>query len=82
MLQVIEMKSKAVKRSTVKAVTNEVLPTVGIAYLVDDDQHTWTVTRSNSGLTFDKLQPGTVCNLTIDHYDHYALVGHCVLLND
>lgn len=63
------MTSKLVKRSTVKAVTSEVLPTVGIAYMVDDDQQTWTVTRSSGGVTFDKLQPGTVCSLTIDHYD-------------
>lgn len=76
------MESKAVKRSTVKAVTNEVLPTVGIAYLVDHDQRTWTVTRSNSGVTFDKLRPGTVCNLAIDHYDLYALVGNCELVTD
>lgn len=76
------MTPKAVKRSKVKAVTSEVLPTVGLAYMVDDSQQTWTVTRSNSGLTFDKLQLGTVCNLTIDHYDHYALVGSCELLNE
>lgn len=76
------MTPKAVKRSTVKAVTSEVLPTVGIAYMVDDDQQTWTVTRGNSGLTFDQLQPGAVCHLTIDHYDLYALVGRCELLND
>lgn len=76
------MTPKAVKRSTLKAVTSEVLPTVGLAYLIDDNQHTWTVTRSSGGLTFDKLQPGAVCNLTIDHYDQFALVGSCELLNE
>ena len=39
------MTPKAVKRSKVKAVTSEVLPTVGLAYMVDDSQQTWTVTR-------------------------------------
>ncbi len=76
------MTSKLVRRSTVKAVTSEVLPTVGLAYMVDDSDQTWTVTRSSSGVTFDMLQPGTVCSLTIDHYDQYSLVGSFELLND
>lgn len=74
------MTPDAVKRSTVKAVTSEVLPTVGSAYLVDDVQQTWTVTRSNGSIAFDKLQPGAVCNLTIDHDDHFALVSGCELI--
>lgn len=66
-----------VKRSTVQAVTYEVLPITGLAYLVDDENRTWTLTRQVGGPLFDQLQPGTSCHLTLEHYLLFTIVGAC-----
>jgi len=54
-----------VKQSTVQAVTCEVLPITGLAYLMDDENRTWPLTRQAAGPYFDQLQPGTSCQLTL-----------------
>jgi len=75
------MTIEAIKQSTVKAVTSEVLHKVGLAYLVDDENRTWAVTRGNDVTTFEQLQPGKPCKLTLEHHDRFTIVGRCEVLN-
>lgn len=66
-----------VKQATVQAVTCEVLPITGLAYLMDDENRTWPLTRQAAGTYFDQLQPGTSCQLTLEHYLKFTIVGRC-----
>ncbi len=66
-----------VKLSTVQAVTCEVLPITGLAYLMDEENRTWTLTRQAAGTYFDKLRPGTTCQLSLEHYLKFPIVGRC-----
>jgi hypothetical protein len=75
------MQLKPIKQTVVTAITSEVLPSMGLAYLVDDDNRTWTITRENGGHSFDTLEPGTACELTLMHYPRFTLVDRCEQLN-
>lgn len=66
-----------VKRSPLQAVTCEVLPIRGLAYLTDEENRTWTLTRQAAGSFFDELQPGTSSHLTLEHYSQFTFVGRC-----
>jgi len=68
-------------RTTVKATTSEVLPKLGLAYFVDENGSTWAVTRQNTGVAFDDLEPGKAVHITVAHYQKFSLVEHCVTLN-
>jgi hypothetical protein len=68
-------------QSTMRATTSEVLPTMGLAYLVDEHSRTWAVTRQDTGEEFDALAPGTPVRITVTHYDKFSLVDHCETLN-
>lgn len=61
----------------VKAVTHEVLPQMGLAYVVDDSQRTWAVTRTGASDHFEKLAPGQSCHITITDYGLFSLVSQC-----
>jgi hypothetical protein len=43
----------------------EVLPQVGIAWVVSEDQHEWALSRSLPGLNLQQLQPGQQLTLTL-----------------
>lgn len=45
-------------RSLVMATAHEVLPKFGLAFLVDDHDATWTVTRSTEGPGLETLRTG------------------------
>ena len=64
-------------QSTVNAMTCEVLPKLGLAYLVDENSRTWAITRQDTGVGFDALQPGTPVRITVAHYGKFSLVNHC-----
>ena len=68
-------------QSTVNATTSEVLPTMGLAYLIDENSTTWAITRQDTGVSFDSLKPGKAVRLTVAHYDRFSLVDHCEALN-
>jgi hypothetical protein len=68
-------------QSTMNATTSEVLPTMGLAYLVDEHSRTWAVTRQDTGEDFDALEPGKPVRITVTHYDKFSLVDHCETLN-
>ena len=68
-------------QSTVNATTSEVLPTMGLAYLIDENSRTWAITRQDTGASFDALAPGKAVRITVAHYDKFSLVDHCETLN-
>ena len=60
--------------SPVMAVAHEVLPRFGIAFVVDDRDVTWTITRSMSGPGLDTLRTGQRVQLTLDHHEDFSVV--------
>jgi len=60
--------------SPVMAVAHEVLPRFGIAFLVDDHDMTWTITKSMSGPGLDSLRTGQRVQLTLDHHEDFSVV--------
>jgi hypothetical protein len=61
-------------RSHVTATAQEVLPKFGLAFLVDDQETTWTVTRSMEGPGLDTLRNGQKVQLTLDHQAGFSVV--------
>ena len=61
-------------RSLVTATAQEVLPKFGLAFLVDDQETTWTVTRSMEGPGLDTLRHGQKVQLTLDHPADFRVV--------
>ena len=60
--------------SVVTATVDEVLPLTGLAYLTDDRQRGWTVTKSTPGMGLGTLVPGQKMQLRIERHGHFALV--------
>ena len=58
----------------VMATAQEVLPKFGLAFLIDDDDTTWTVTRSTKGPGLGTLRRGQRVRLTLDHHPDFSLV--------
>jgi hypothetical protein len=59
----------------------EVLPNFGLAYLVDDCNHTWTITHGTKGPGLGDLLPGQRCELTLDTCRDFTLVSEYRLLS-
>jgi hypothetical protein len=69
------MTSTATRKSTVTATALEVLPSFGIAYLVDDDDVAWAVTKSTEGRGLHSLRQGQRVQLTLSHAPDFSLVS-------
>ena len=65
----------------VTAITHEVLPKFGLAYLVDDHERTWAITRCTKGPGLECMHPGQRCQLTLDQHASYTLVREYQLLS-
>jgi len=52
----------------------EVLPTFGLAFLVDDIDTTWAITRSMNGPGLDVLRTSQRVKLMIDHHSSFSVV--------
>lgn len=52
----------------------EVLPKFGLAFVVDDDETTWTITRNMEGPGLDALRRGQRVRLTLDHQPAFSVV--------
>ena len=63
------------KHSQVKAVVDEVLPHTGLAYLTDENEVSWAVTRSNPGADLLGLRPGQRVDLTVEHHDGFSVAS-------
>ena len=61
-------------RSPVMATAHEVLPQFGLAFVVDDDETTWTITRNMEGPGLDVLRAGQRVRLTLDHQPAFSVV--------
>ncbi len=62
-------------KALVTATAFEILPRFGLAFLVDDQQTTWTVTRSTDGPGLDALRSGQRVQLTLDHHSDFSVVS-------
>jgi len=56
------------------ATVQEVLPRLGIAYLVDEKDRSWAVTRSTKGPGLESLAPGQRLQLWFDNRSALGLV--------
>jgi hypothetical protein len=61
-------------KSNITATVAAVLPGIGLADLMDDEGHLWTVTKSTRGTGLGTLSPGARVHLTIDHHRDFSLV--------
>lgn len=61
-------------RSLVTATAHEVLPKFGLAFLVDDHETTWTITRNMAGPGLERLRAGQRVQLTLDHHPKFSVV--------
>lgn len=61
-------------RSVVVATAQEVLPKFGLAFLTDDQDMSWTVTRSTQGPGLGTLREGQRVRLTLDHHPRFSVV--------
>ncbi len=65
----------------VNATASEVLPKFGLAFLVDDTNRTWTITKSTHGPGLDRLQSGQRVQLTLNHFPEFSVVRAYAPLN-
>ncbi len=56
------------------ATAYEVLPQFGMAFLVDDQETTWTITKAMQGPGLDTLRAGQRIELTLEHQAGFKLV--------
>ena len=61
-------------RSPVMATAHEVLPKFGLAFLIDDHNTTWTITRNMEGPGLHTLHTGQRVLLTLDHQADFSVV--------
>lgn len=61
-------------RSPLMAITQEILPIFGLAYLVDDNDTTWAITRSTDGPGLNALHTGQRVKLMIDDHPDFSVV--------
>lgn len=62
------------KRPLVMATAHEVLPKFGLAFVIDDEDTTWTITRNMDGPGLDGLRTGQRVRLTLDHHPAFSVV--------
>lgn len=67
--------------STLDAKVEELLPMLGLAYVVDQKAQAWGVSRSTPGSKFDALAPGRRVRLLIQSNQHYSVVRECRLID-
>jgi len=65
----------------IKATVQEVLPSTGLAYAVDDASRTWGITRSTPGTGLANLQLGQRVELTVIGHPEFELVSGYAPLN-
>lgn len=66
--------------STLDAKVEELLPKLGLAFVVDEASQSWGVTRSTLGSQFDALAPGRRVRLLIQSTQSYSVVQECRLM--
>jgi hypothetical protein len=61
-------------RIKVLATTHEVLPTFGLAFLVDDQGINWTITKNMDGPGLHTLKVGQCVELMLEHHSDFSVV--------
>lgn len=61
-------------QSPVMATAHEVLPNFGLAFLIDDHDTTWTITRNMDGPGLHTLRAGQRVQLMLDHHPDFSVV--------
>ena len=65
----------------VVAVVEEVLPTLGLVYAVDEAHCRWALTRSTPGSGIQSLDEGHKVALTISRHDDFELASEYAALS-
>lgn len=72
------MQTQQHRTSRIIATVTEVLPSVGLAYVVAEDSSTWAVTKSTKSTNdsgFPTLTGGRRVQLTVTHHPNFSLVS-------
>lgn len=69
------MQTQQHRTSRIIATVTEVLPSVGLAYVVAEDRSTWAVTKSTKGSGLPTLTGGRRVQLTVTHHPRFSLVS-------
>ncbi len=67
--------------STVDGNVEDVLPKLGLAFVVDGSAHAWGVTRSTPGSEFDALTPGQRVRMRVQAHRTFSVVREFKLLD-
>ena len=59
----------------VVATVQQVLPRLGLAYVVDEEDRCWGITRSTPGADLDQLDEGRHVRLTIEEHGRAAIAS-------
>lgn len=59
----------------VRATVQVVLPVTGLAYVEDDTQVSWALTKSMRGVGLDQLRTGQHLELTVEESPAFAVVS-------
>jgi hypothetical protein len=59
----------------VVATVQQVLPRLGLAYAVDEEDRCWGITRSTPGADLDQLDEGRHVQLTIEEHGQAAIAS-------
>lgn len=59
----------------IRATVQLVLPMTGLAYVEDDTQASWALTKSTRGVGLDQLHAGQHLELTVVEHPSYSLVS-------
>jgi hypothetical protein len=65
----------------VLATVQDVLPLMGLAYVVDGDDRCWGITRSTPGAEIDALRVGGRVSLTVERHDDFFVASSWSVLD-
>lgn len=66
--------------STLDATVEELLPKLGLAYVVDGAAQSWGVSRSTMSGPLEQLEPGRRVRLLVQSNHIYSVVRECKLV--
>jgi hypothetical protein len=67
--------------STLDATVEELMPKLGLAFVVDGSARTWGVTRSTPGCQFEALAPGRRVRVLVQSDNALSVVRECRLVD-
>lgn len=61
---------------SIHATVKVVLPVTGLAYVEDDQQATWAITKSMRGAGWEQLRTGQRLALTVEDHPRFSLISN------